>query len=331
MRYPSASFKPAGLQHVAACCALLAAVLLCFNHATPAMAQGNASDGTAQQDAGASAAPALPDGALPGATLEAIPLASASPQINGVMWLPVGPPCPPELQLPSPPLVEPPPAPAPAPAVKLHPQRVLLIGDSLMQNGCLGSQLETRFKQRQGVQVARWAKQSTGLARKDYFDWAAKLKELIAKHKPDLIVAIWGANDCQSVTNSRGKALAVFGTDAWDAAYGERVEEMTAIAHEAGAELVLIGLPSMRNEKYGQRIARLNSVVEKHAQQAGGVYLSTWNITSSGNGGYLASIKYNGKNITMRQKDGIHLSNGGAGYVSDWLMAEMGKMFALPD
>ncbi len=41
-------------------------------------------------------------------------------------------------------------------------------------------------------------------------------------------------------------------------------------------------------------------------------------------------MKYNGKNISMRQKDGIHLSNSGAGYVSDWLMDEMSKLFELP-
>ncbi len=42
-----------------------------------------------------------------------------------------------------------------------------------------------------------------------------------------------------------------------------------AVAHDAGAELVLIGLPSMRNPKYGARIARLNSVTEQHAARAG--------------------------------------------------------------
>lgn len=332
MRYPSAYFKPVGLRLAAGRFALLAAVLLYLFAPFSAVAQGKANDNPAQPVAGASTVSAPVDSAPVDPTSSITPSTATgpSPLVNGVMWLPVGPPCPPELRLPlAVPQFEPPPPPPPEPAAKLHPQRVLLIGDSLMQNGCLGSQLEVRFKQCKGVQVARWAKQSTGLARKDYFDWAAKLKELIAKHQPDLIVAIWGANDCQSVTNSRGKALAVFGTEAWDKAYGERVEEMTAIAHDAGAELVIIGLPSMRNEKYGARIARLNSVVEKHAQQAGGVYLPTWNITSGNHGSYLASIKYNGKNINMRQKDGIHLSNGGAGYVSDWLMGEMGKLFEL--
>lgn len=329
MRHPSAYFKPVGLRPAAAWFALLGAVVLTLQYATPAIAQAAGGDTPALQATGTSTAAAPPDAAVSRDTSSPTAPAQANPQINGAVWLFVGPPCPPELRLPMPPPIVEPPPPPPPPAPKLHPQHVLLIGDSLMQNGCLGSQLEARFKQCKGVQVARWAKQSTGLARKDYFDWAAKLKELIAKHQPDLIVAIWGANDCQSVTNAHGKALAVFGTEAWDKVYGERVEEVTAIAHGAGAELVIIGLPSMRSEKYGQRIARLNSVVEKHAHQAGGVYLPTWDITSGDHGNYLASIKYNGKNINMRQKDGIHLSNGGASYVSDWLMEEMQKLFKL--
>lgn len=324
MRHPSACFKPVVAARLVARILPLAASVCSIWCCSPALAQ--------------SAPIVEPEQAVSGAaTLEVsaagIPPAITPEPAEGPAWINVGPPFPPELALPvldNAPQPQQQPLPPAPPSAKLRPQRVLLVGDSLMQNGCLGSQLESRFAQYPGMQVARWAKQSTGLSRKDYFDWSAKLRELIGKYQPDLIVAIWGANDCQSVTNSRGKALAIFGTEAWDAAYGARVEEIAAVAHDAGAELVLIGLPSMHNAKYGARIARLNSVVEQHAQRAGGIYLPTWKITSAENGSCLANITYKGKQVPMRQKDGIHLSNSGAGYVSDWLMDELGKLFELP-
>ncbi len=185
MRYPSAYFEPAGVWRACArvlCCSI---ILCCFACVVPAQAAAEADTSpavpaTSSPDAAPADAPAIP-----------------APEENP--WLPVGPPVPPELQFepapePQPQIADPPPA-------RRRPQRVLLVGDSLMQNGCLGSQLEARFKQYPGLHVARWAKQSTGLSRKDYFDWSAKLQELIDKYQPDLIVAIWGANDCQSVTN----------------------------------------------------------------------------------------------------------------------------------
>ena len=68
----------------------------------------------------------------------------------------------------------------------------------------------------------RWAEESTGLSRLDFFDVPAKLAELLAQHHPALVIVQSVANDCQSVTAHNGKALAVFGTPTWDAEYGAR-------------------------------------------------------------------------------------------------------------
>ena len=312
-------FAPSGrtaLPLLLACSALLLAALLVSAAASDAPAR----DATA--NAGVSPVCTGP--------AESAPAPRARQRVGpfyGPPWFqPAGPPIPPELLIPLD-LFQP----APLPPALPRPRRVLLIGDSLMQNGCLGSQLEARFKGYKGVSVHRWALQSTGLSRLDYFDVPGKLAGLLDQHHPDLVVAIWGANDCQSITNARGKVLAAFGTEAWDAEYGSRVKRLVELVHGAGAQIVLIGLPNMRSPAYAARIARLNGVVEKAAREAGGVFLPTWGVTSNGAGGIRASVAYCGKTEGLRQKDGIHLSDHGAAYVSDWLCAELEERFVFEE
>jgi hypothetical protein len=297
-----------------ACSVVLSAALLASAAASDAPVREATAD-----------SPAAPAGISPAGLPDRQRIRQRVGPFFGPPWfLPTGPAIPPELLFPRE-LPQPGPFTLPLP----RPQRVLLIGDSLMQNGCLGSRLEARFEGYRGVSVCRWALQSTGLSRLDYFDVPGKLAGLLDQHHPDLVVAIWGANDCQSLTSARGKVLATFGTDAWDAGYGSRVRHVVELVHEAGGQMVLIGLPNMRSQSYAARIARLNGVVEKAAREAGGVYLPTWGVTSNGAGGIRASVAYCGKTKGLRQKDGIHLSNHGAAYVSDWLCAELEKLFVL--
>jgi len=41
---------------------------------------------------------------------------------------------------------------------------------------------------------------SSGLSRPDYFDWDLEGEKLISVHNPDIVVAIFGANDNQKLS-----------------------------------------------------------------------------------------------------------------------------------
>ena len=86
-------------------------------------------------------------------------------------------------------------------------ERVLLVGASSMQHD-LGKQLEKRLGQYEELTVMRCGRHSSGLARPDYFDWAATLGELKGEFGPDLIIAQWGENDCQVLSTRDGKQVA---------------------------------------------------------------------------------------------------------------------------
>ena len=112
-------------------------------------------------------------------------------------------------------------APAPADAsdeaepVAPAPRRVLLVGASSIQTD-LGRALERRIEDELGVEVLRHGRHSTGMARPDYFDWNARALELSADFRPDLVIAQFGGNDGQGLTDrDTGRAVAPFFTDAW--------------------------------------------------------------------------------------------------------------------
>jgi len=228
------------------------------------------------------------------------------------------------------------PAPAPqqvqaqgvGPVSKPRPTRVLIVGASSIQEG-LGTELERQLEGYQGVTVMRFGQYSSGLARPDYFDWSAKVAELTASFKPDLVIAQFGENDCQGMGTLQGTALAKFGTDTWDTEYGKRVSALVKLMEEGGSHAVMIGIPIMRSKSFSQQVSRLNDVTKRATEAAGGIFLSTWNLTVDKNGKYMSSVEFEGKTRMIRAGDGIHLSNHGANYVATKLCDRLEQFFTL--
>lgn len=211
---------------------------------------------------------------------------------------------------------------------KSAPQRVLIVGASSIQEE-LGIALEHAIEQYQGIETMRLGKISSGLARPDYYDWNSKIKELLADFKPDLVVAQWGGNDCQSLSDASGKVVANYDTPAWDAEYTRRIEAMVELIHSNNANVVLIGMPYMKSRNFSHRIERLNHLTQAAAEKSGAVYLPMWDMTRDSNGNLRTSIKIDGKQRMMRLSDGIHFSEAGASLVAAELCAQLEKYYFL--
>src|SRR3989442_1242992 len=65
------------------------------------------------------------------------------------------------------------------------------------------------------------ARQATGLARPDYFDWRAQVAADVRSFKPNVVLAMFGGNDDQNfIAGGQGYVL---GSTGWRDVYGERV------------------------------------------------------------------------------------------------------------
>lgn len=206
------------------------------------------------------------------------------------------------------------------PSPLVEPKRVLIMGASSMQYE-LGRALERAYKEREGVEVKRFGRHSTGLARPDYFDWPAKAISLADEFQPDLVIAQYGGNDGQGLTDRSGKAVARFGTEEWEAAYRARVTEVVGAMQERGAEVVMLGMPVMRKIRFRKKIARINEVTQEAVEASDAVFIGTLPMTADKEGGYRRRAEVDGRMRIIRATDGIHMTAHGATMVSSKVIA----------
>jgi S-formylglutathione hydrolase FrmB len=203
-----------------------------------------------------------------------------------------------------------PPAEPPAPR-KLRPKTVLIAGDSMILEG-FGVALQRELQKRKHLKVYREGKYSSGLSRPDYFNWMPYLKELLAKHKPDLLVISLGANDGQDIVDAKGKRHFV-ATESWNEIYGSRVTELLELAKDKGVFVFWVGLPIMGPTGYNKRIANLNQVAESACQKASNCeFVDVWLTLADDKDNYTTFMKTAaGRHIRIRAKDRIHLTTAG--------------------
>ena len=208
------------------------------------------------------------------------------------------------------------------------PRRVMIIGASSIQFG-LGRALERRMERFEGVTVMRYGLHSTGLARPDYFDWHAKALEMKEDFQPDLVIAQFGGNDGQGLTDrDTGGAVAPLFTDAWDEVYGARVEAFVKLFSDDAAPVVILGMPAMRNAYHQRKMARINAVTEAACRRAGAWFVDTFAMTTDADGNYAARAEVDGRLRVIRAGDGMHLNRHGAELVTAGTLDVLGGWFA---
>jgi len=222
----------------------------------------------------------------------------------------------------------------PAPPGKPAPARILIVGASSIQFE-LGHALESALEEAEGITIHRYGQHSTGLSRPDYFDWVPHGAELRDEFQPDLVIAQFGGNDCQGMTDVDGKAIGAYGTDAWDAAYYDRVRAFIALFGEDDIPLVMMGMPIMKEKGFRGRIAHLNEVVRvavEHAAQEDGArvqFLSVHDLTADADGNYMEAAQVRGRRRIIRATDGAHLTRDGAALVAGQIVDILADSFTL--
>ena len=195
---------------------------------------------------------------------------------------------------------------------------VILIGDSIMQG--FGWGFENALKTSK-ISIKNMAKASTGLTNKKFYDWSEELKTALAslENRPQnlLIFALFGANDAYSYTFDE-QALD-FDTDAWREAYEGRIAEIYEIAGQHGAQVVWLGVPCMKSEKFDKKMKALNLIYKDAAQKYGARYIDISGAICD-NGKYL---KEGADKKPLRKDDGMHISMNGAKKIAVYVVDKL--------
>ena len=206
-----------------------------------------------------------------------------------------------------------------APIEQGKPRVVALVGDSMMAVG-LSATLMRQGADDSNVRFVKAFRSGTGLARPDVFNWMDEYPDMMGGEKPDIVIVAIGANDGQGfVVDDK---VQLFGSAEWRKTYQSRVADFLAMVESRGSRVVWVGLPPMRMETYNARVAVINRIVYtvvSHDPRA-----TWWNsepFVADETGGFreFAALR-NGTMVRLRNADGIHFSDDGAGLMSSVLM-----------
>jgi lysophospholipase L1-like esterase len=201
----------------------------------------------------------------------------------------------------------------------VHRRTIALVGDSMMAVG-LSDMVLRQTANDPALRVIRAFRSGTGLARPDVFNWMTEYPAMIGKNHPNLIIVAIGANDAQGYVDRKGKVLA-YGTPAWIASYRARVRRFLTLLQASSQQVLWIGMPPMQQPGYAARMRALNRITATVV--AADPHAVWWNPalfigTKSGQFRALgpASRDQGAPIVHLRQPDGIHLTDDGAGLLT---------------
>ena len=215
--------------------------------------------------------------------------------------------------------------PAPTEAGRL---RVLIVGDSIGADLAMGL---ARLLDGKGGYVTKMdARQATGLARPDYFDWERQVAVDLQRFQPDLVVAMFGANDDQGfLVGGEGEA---FGTADWQRVYGQRVARIMAEVTASARPLLWVGMPPMKSDGLTAAMRTVNAIFRGQALAHPGVlYVDPWVALAGPRGHYAAYLpNASGQEELVRAADGVHLTAAGGARLATSVFTAMRTLWAPP-
>jgi uncharacterized protein len=206
--------------------------------------------------------------------------------------------------------------------------RVAVVGDSLSQG--LGPAIEQWFDP--GVsRVLALGRQSTGLARQDYFNWQSAMRKIEEEFRPDVLFVLLGSNDNQDQVTPDGNEVEV-GSIAWVEAYRARAAAFLDEATSNGTHVVWVGIPVVREHQRWDFYRRVNGIYRGvAAADPLATYVDAWELFQARDGDYSAYLRNErGTLQEMRAGDGIHFTPTGYGYLARAAIRAAAEAFDLP-
>ncbi len=191
------------------------------------------------------------------------------------------------------------------PAKKIN---LMVLGDSLGDG--IWSGLYNAFRKDKNIKVIRKSKPSTGFVRLDYYDWNAKLGQILKRTRVDVAVVMVGANDRQTIITKTGRFRP--GSKRWREVYASRVDRFIKQLKNRKVKIYWVGLPITRKKRFTAHMKMLNEIFSERAAANNIVFVNIWKDFTTANGRYSANGKdINGRMRKLRANDGVHFTRRG--------------------
>ena len=205
-------------------------------------------------------------------------------------------------------------------------ETVLVTGDSLAQP--LDIELARDLAEEGGVKTVRDPHVGTGVSKTGFVDWGKLSVQQVNEDSPDAVVVFIGANEGFPMPVSGGGEVKCCGPE-WAAEYASRVRRMMNTYRQNGeARVYWLTLPLPRDGER-QRIARaVNAAIEVAAvPYRSQVRILDMTETFTPDDRYTDTLEIDGQERIVREPDGIHLNDEGAGVAAEAVRGAMEEDF----
>jgi len=168
---------------------------------------------------------------------------------------------------------------------------------------------------------------STSLARPDYFNWPARLREVDAELMPEAVVLFLGANDYQDMADADGNRL-VQGSPEWRDEWARRLGITFDLLARDGRHVFWVTQPPMRDGRLDEGIELINDLAAPVIAARDFVTaIEIWEMFGGASGFSERVVGPDGVETRARIDDGVHLTRGAASWVADLVFAEMNEVW----
>lgn len=152
----------------------------------------------------------------------------------------------------------------------------------------------------------------TGILSPSIFDWQKHARRQVKRHRPQLTVMFIGPNDSPRVRTDDGREVACC-RRAWIDEYAQRVARMMrTYRRDSRAWIYWLTLPTPV-EPHDERFAAINFAIAQAAEDVGSQarVVDTVPVISPGDK-FRRRIRYRGRMVRVRDRDGVHLTTAGS-------------------
>jgi hypothetical protein len=235
----------------------------------------------------------------------------------------------------SPPPASTPPPPKKKPAFSpAHPLRVYIGGDSLIVvpgNSLLRAMGSRVYKPIDSVD----GHIATGLERPDVYNWFDRIREVMKKDKPNVVVVAFGANDNHSYMTGLPPSVDIgaFGSAAWIKEYRRRVGGFMDTVIRGGGFIVYLGMPIVSSASESREFDLINRILYQEAKKRpnGALYVDTWyQFADPKTGGYAEYLpNASGQLVKVRAGDGVHFEPAGGDVIARLVLKALNRRYDL--
>jgi lysophospholipase L1-like esterase len=198
--------------------------------------------------------------------------------------------------------------------------RVLAAGDSMMQ--ILDRNIARRLPR---ARVRSDTHISTGITKPSLLNWPAQARRQTGSLRPDATVMFLGANDGFGLPHPGSGEQVPCCSDPWVEAYATRARAMMrAFARNGAARVYWLTLPTPRGAAFARVFDGVNAGIRRAAAAfPGQVRVIDLGRVFTPGGRYRQTLRRNGRTVTVRQRDGVHLSPAGDAIAAGLVVAAM--------